>query len=542
MPGQTLLACFVLACAGALAFGDETPANHPARAEPFFHAREHQTEYAGPGRDEPPPPDVAEVLIGYFGPSDPTHPQAGDLWRAANLAVEEANRSGGYRGKPFRLLSGWSENPWGTGVREVVRMVYTDKVWAVVGGIDGPSTHLAEQVAAKARVTLVSPASTDKTVNLANVPWMFSLAPGDHLQAPVVAQAIADNAGHDRLVLISADDHDSHLFAVELQKCLTAQGIVPRYHFQCKRTATDHAGLVNHVIQSSPSGVAVVAGADQSARLVSAIREAGFTGTIFGGPAMGRQAFRQQAGAAADGVLFPLLCDLESIRKPRRSMGPRPVTRSSDRLSDEGNDPFPTTFKIRFGHLPDYAAANTYDAVQLLVDAVHTAGLNRARIRDAVANRSPWSGAAGTIQWDPLGSNTRPVRLGTIHNGRLTPVDDKPAREERTSSDRSLVSLHSSSPDRFVRTWGPATVLWQAALGQCLQCLCVGHGRRGHVGKCCRRGRAAEGRDDRARYVARDRLHRNAQRSQCDGRTGRYGDRCRVSRRQPRFSAQPRSR
>jgi branched-chain amino acid transport system substrate-binding protein len=286
----------------------------------------------------------------------------------------------------------------------VVRMVYTENVWAVVGGIDGPSTHLAEQVVAKARVTLMSPASTDKTVNLANVPWMFSLAPGDHLQAPQLAQAIAESVGQKSLVLVSADDHDSHLFTVELEKCLAAREIVPRYHFQCKQTATDLAELVNRVIGSDPSGVGVIAGPDHSARLVLALREAGFKGTVFGGPAMGRQAFRQRAGTAADGVLFPLLSNL-----------------------DEAEDGFPIAFENRFGHLPDYATLNTYDAVRLLVAAIHTAGLNRVRIRDALANRSPWPGAAGTVQWDPLGSNTRPVPLGTIHNGRLTPVHKKPA-------------------------------------------------------------------------------------------------------------------
>jgi hypothetical protein len=29
------------------------------------------------------------------------------------------------------------------------------------------------------------------------------------------------------------------------------------------------------------------------------------------------------------------------------------------------------------------------------------------------------------IQWDPLGSNARPVRLGTIRSGRLIPLDQK---------------------------------------------------------------------------------------------------------------------
>ena len=136
-------------------------------------------DYAGPRTADEIPDDLTEVAIGWFGPADPAHPLHGDLWTAAPLAVEEANRAGGWNGLPFRLLPRWSENVWGSGVSQVARMVYEDRVWAILGSVDGAATHLAEQIVAKARLPLVSPVSTDESVNLAGVPWMFSLAPAD---------------------------------------------------------------------------------------------------------------------------------------------------------------------------------------------------------------------------------------------------------------------------------------------------------------------------------------------------------------------------
>ena len=93
------------------------------------------------------------------------------------MAIEEANAEGGYKETPFRLKPGWSENPWASGVSSVVRMAYLERVWAIIGSIDGSTTHLAEQVVAKARVTQIDPASTDRSVNMANVPWVFSCLP-----------------------------------------------------------------------------------------------------------------------------------------------------------------------------------------------------------------------------------------------------------------------------------------------------------------------------------------------------------------------------
>jgi ABC-type branched-subunit amino acid transport system substrate-binding protein len=54
------------------------------------------------------------------------------------------------------------------------------------------------------------------------------------------------------------------------------------------------------------------------------------------------------------------------------------------------------------------------DAVQLAIAAIRQAGLNRARIRDAVVELSPYRGVSGVIRWDRLGSNTRSVSLAEV--------------------------------------------------------------------------------------------------------------------------------
>jgi branched-chain amino acid transport system substrate-binding protein len=367
----------------------------------FFDARKHQTNYEGPGREEHPPADIKEVLIGYFGPSTPSSPEWTDMWYAACLAIEQANKAGGYKGLPFRLVPGWSDNPWSSGITQVVRMAYVHKVWAVIGGIDGPSTHLAEQVAAKARLTLLSPGSTDKTVNLANVPWMFSCLPGDHLQAPVLAHAIAAHIGKKPFLLVSAVDHDSHLFTVELARSLAQNQLVPFYHLEFDPKGRNVEELVEKIVRTSAHAMVLIAGARQSAHIIRAVREKDFTGLIFGGPDMGQRTFLEQAGQAANDVVFPLLYT------PGKSA-----------------NSFEEKFVSRFGNRPDYLAAHTYDAVNLLIAAVRQAGLNRARICDEVRKLSPWQGVTGSIHWDLLGSNSRPIGLGTIKNGRVEPLSE----------------------------------------------------------------------------------------------------------------------
>lgn len=365
---------------------------------PYLDARSSVAEYHGPGREDPPPEEVPEVRIGWFGPADPNHPTAGLMWLAATMAVDEANQAGGYRGVPFRLLSAWSENPWDTGITGIVRLVYEEGVWAVAGAPDGPAAHLVAQVVAKARLTFLSSVSTDPTTNLASVPWVFSCAPSDAVQAPVLAQALASCCREKSFALVSGTDHDSRVLSTELLAALAALRMFPTTHLELVPGA---AGLENHmrILQSArPTAVAVVATPAESARFVVALRNDGLDMPVIGGPALSRRAFVDGTGCRAEGVVFPLLWDSSS---------------------NAGGDGFAGRFRDRYGREADYTAAYTYDALQFLIAGIREAGLNRARIRDAVRELSPQVGVTGTIAWDPSGRNRKAVDLGTIRGGEV---------------------------------------------------------------------------------------------------------------------------
>jgi len=339
------------------------------------------------------------VLIGYFGPNDPNHPEGGDIWCAASLAIAQANQAGGFDGRPFRLVTGWSENPWGSGVKALTRMAYQDRVWAMIGGIDGPSTHLAEQVVAKARLPLLSGANADRTANLANVTWMFSSLPGHHLQASALVDAMAPRLKDDRFVLVSAVDHDSHILTDELNKCFKKRQLQPTYHFEFRSNRSVYSELATRILDAKVKAVVLAAPMLDSAQLTVDLRRRGFDGLLFGGACLSRQGYLKVAGDAAEGAIFPLLY-----------------------LSSQKAAPFEEAFFERSGRQANDLAAHTYDTVNLLIEAICQAGLDRQRIRDHISNLSPWQGVTGPIRWDRQGSNSRPTRMGTIKNGQVTPL------------------------------------------------------------------------------------------------------------------------
>jgi branched-chain amino acid transport system substrate-binding protein len=381
---------------------------NPAPRRPRL--RDTTLGYNGPSDDLT---NLTEIRIGWFGPSNLDDPLTGDLWWAANFALQEANTlpsdsrlpASDFLRLPFRLIPRWSVNPWGTGVSQLARMVYDEQPLALLGSMDSATTHLAEQVVAKAQLPLVSPIATDKSVTFAGVSWMFSCAPGDDAVARVLVEAVQAElkSPAGKTVLLATTDHESRMTAREVMSQLSRCGRRPDFRFDVPPDAADIAQQLQAAADARPAVVLIIAGVEDSARLTRAVREKVGTATIFGGQSMGRRRFTELAGAAAEGVRFPLL------------FVPNPADANCTRFI-EG-------FKSEHQRAPDYTAALTYDAMRLLLEAIRRAGPNRARIREALAQLSPWPGIAGTIHFDGTGQNTRTdLCLGTIRNGAVLPM------------------------------------------------------------------------------------------------------------------------
>ncbi len=457
---------------------------------PFLNLRDATLGYHGPDGERV---DLAEYRIGWFGPTNLDHALGGDLWWAATLAVEEANsgrtarppnlqppihrlKSPASNSLPFRLVARWSENVWGTGVSQLARMVYEERPIAVIGSVDSASTHLAEQVVAKANLPLVSPIATDPSVTLAGVPWMFSCAPSDRAIAPVLVDAVlrtldsarALNAGirgrsgtaegatptadraasrasgtggtstvaeqgrGSRLALLTVTDHESRMTARELVREFARRRRVPDFRFEVQPGAENLERQRAAIEETRPDVILIVAGAEDAARLVralrgSAVREqesapgcgpaearrdgaGGWPGpVVFGSQSMGRTQFLEIVGPAGEGVRFPRLCIVDP--------------------TDADTASFIEQFTAARQHPPDCAAVLAYDATRLLLEAIRRAGPSRAGVRNALAAISPWQGIGGIFSFDGTGQNSRTnIAMAAVRGGRIVCADESGAR------------------------------------------------------------------------------------------------------------------
>jgi len=204
---------------------DENYANTPEDVEPFRAVKpykEHfllQMEYTGPGRAIPEPEYVDTVKLGFIGPimstvsvatGEKSHEEALGIkmLQGAKLAIEQANARGGYlrRKIPFELVVSNDNGLWGASGNEIVKMAYKDKVWAILGTIDGANSHIAIRVALKAEVVMINTGDTDPTFIETNIPWVLRCLSDDRQQSYLLVDYMIRKMGYERIGIMRASN------------------------------------------------------------------------------------------------------------------------------------------------------------------------------------------------------------------------------------------------------------------------------------------------------------------------------------------------
>jgi ABC-type branched-subunit amino acid transport system substrate-binding protein len=388
-------------------------------AEPYDLNYTHPNIYAGAGRDLPEPKNITEVRIGFFGPIE-HNPDAVfglRMLHGAQMAVDEANGRGGYGGKPFRLMlhndyDNWQakavygeDRPtdpgiWGSASNEAVKMVYDDQDWAIFGSISSEATHIALRVALRAEIPIVNSASTDPTIPETYIPWYFTDLQDDRVQCLTIARHVFTELGLKRVAILRVNNRYGRFGVLKLRDASRRLGHPIVIEQKYLPGDTDFSRQLKVIQDSRTDAIVLWADQAQAASILKQMQKMGMKQRVFGAYRTLGPELLQQAGAAAEG--FEAVFPYDPTRK------------------DPGWLEFQRRFEGTFAEKPEQFAALAYDAMNALLDSICKAGLNRARIHDALANIETFEGVTGHMVFDPNQKNVAPMYLGTVHNGTIT--------------------------------------------------------------------------------------------------------------------------
>ncbi|HEY8667850.1 MAG TPA: ABC transporter substrate-binding protein [Tepidisphaeraceae bacterium] len=343
-----------------------------------------------------------EIVIGEYGSSTGATATFGQsAHEGIMLAIDQINSAGGVLGKKIRIIFEDDESNADKAVAAAQKLVNRDNVVAVLGEVASKRSLAGGQVCEKAKVPMLSPASTNPQVTKGEKPgtvkeWVFRACFTDDFQGAVNGRFAAEHGWKKVAVLTNVDEDYSKGLANSFKETFkkVAEPVADEsYRGQDK----DFKAQLTRIKAANPDAVFLPGYYTEVGLILRQAREeVGLTCPFFGGDGWDSPE-TLKLGAVANGCFY------------------------SDHYSPDDPRPevklFLDAYKAKYGRVPDAMAVLGYDAARVMADAIKRAGkVDSAAIRDALATTKDFPGASGAITIDENHNARKPIVILEIQN------------------------------------------------------------------------------------------------------------------------------
>jgi ABC-type branched-subunit amino acid transport system substrate-binding protein len=360
-------------------------------------------QFYGAGREKLPPAGLKEVRIGFLGPLEGSviQPLGKQMLQGTMLAIEEANKKGGYKDIPYKLMIHNDVGLWGAAANEVVKMD-DEKVWAFLGTIDDNNSHIALRATLKLEILNINTGDPDPTFTETNIPWGIRVIPDDRQSGYVLVDRVFKQDKHSRVAVMRANNRYGRVGILHFNRSATRVGYPIIIEERFSDGETDFKEQLERIKKTSPDAIVLWGNAKESALILKQIRDLGMKQPVYGSDRMVNPEFLEIAGPLAEDVV------------------------TTCQYNPDANDPKLKAFKAnylkRFGQEPDVFAAHAYDGTNMLIEAIEKVGLNRVLIRDVLTDMKTfqgYQGVTGKVIFDATWNNIRPIFIAEVTNGKF---------------------------------------------------------------------------------------------------------------------------
>jgi branched-chain amino acid transport system substrate-binding protein len=317
---------------------------------------------------------------------------------AIDLAVEEINASGGIHGLQVRVAYMDTKAMPSAGVAAFEELTEDPSISAVIGPMSSSVTLAVAPLAEAKRVVLVSPSASNPQITSAG-DYVFRTCLSDQYEGLVLARLAIDTLGAQTAAALYIDNEYGRGLVDVFGTAFEERGgaIVAREAFP--EDAAEFAVPLGRIAEAEPEVILLVGYAQMGDVLIEA-RSAGLTQQVLSSVMFDNPEILAAAGEAAEGVLFT-------------SWTPDPALPSPERQA------FDTAYQARYGVRPGVFAAESYDAMYLLAQAIGGSGESGDGIRAGLQDVAGYPGASGPITFDENGDCIKPVFVKTVQDGEF---------------------------------------------------------------------------------------------------------------------------
>jgi branched-chain amino acid transport system substrate-binding protein len=345
--------------------------------------------FAGPGGEQ-----GNTIKIGFSIPLTGDSPMIGEGSKnTGEIIREQINAAGGLDvgGKKYRLDFVYLDNELKaeSAVQTVTRLIDQDRVLAVVGPQGSGRAIPAAEVCNDSKTPMVSPWSTNP-ITTKNRPYVFRACFIDPFQAPVGSRFTKDQFNASRVAILYniEDDYSKTLAELYRDSWTKNYGQVVAWE-SCGQKDSNFSAQLTRIIASGAEVLYMPVYYDIVAKIVPQAKSLGWNKPIVGSDSWGSADLWKLSDGSVAGYYFTThYAAAGAVGRTRE---------------------FIDTYRAKYGYVPDDVAALTYDAVNIVLQAIQKAGLtgnlqqDRDNIKDTIAGLKNFDGITGKMSFTPDG-------------------------------------------------------------------------------------------------------------------------------------------
>lgn len=340
-----------------------------------------------------------EVVIGVIGPMTGAGAQSGNNMRdAVALGIEEINKSNRLPGISLKMVVVDDEGNPITSINGNKRLVHLENAIVVIGSVASSCTLANMEVTKEAGVPQITSCSTSPEVTKKGNKWIFRTAITDAVQAENTVKIALDTLKKERLAVIYVLDDFGQPAAEVLQDVSERMGHPPVIVESFNPEDKDFSSQLLKIKEKNPDALIIWSMYEPAALIARQVAQMDLKFQLLGGGGLTNNKYVELGGADTNGTMMP-----QSYHPSSKE--PHIAT-------------FTEKFKEKYGRYPDPNAAQSYDAIMIVAEALEKVGVDdKSKIRDAIASIVDFNGVTGSITFDETGDAPREMKIIQVRDG-----------------------------------------------------------------------------------------------------------------------------
>jgi branched-chain amino acid transport system substrate-binding protein len=317
----------------------------------------------------------------------------------------------------------------------LLEQMLSERVFAAIGGVTSDEALAMAPVAGRAGRVLLSPSASSPALTGISKSF-FRICPDAREEARILAVHVREEQEIAELAVVYQDDAFGRGFVEAFRDSYGAR-LTPPEGAAFAVGALDYTNVVESVSlarararsEGRRFGVLVVALGDDLVGAVRALRRSGPEDRVFTTSAIANRAILSALGGDAEQVRFTQTAF--DLAQP-----------------DEWLASFAASYQLKYGTPPDYYAAHGFDALNVLVRAVRSAGARApADLRKGMMALDNLPAATGSIRFREDNDVQKYARTALVLDGSIVPYErykadlHKALLEEKARIENELLGL-----------------------------------------------------------------------------------------------------